>query len=70
MSRATPPAPRSSVYSLPCNDVDACRKLYEQRKRDSGGVTSDELRTMLRLQDDSARLEGIVADEDWTVLSV
>lgn len=57
-----------SVYSLPRNSVEACRSFYAARKRDRGGITPDEMRTMLHLQDDTEELSAVVAEEKWIVI--
>jgi hypothetical protein len=50
-----------TVWDLPRNDVEACARYYKRR----GMVSADEMRVMLRLQDDPAELEQLAAD--WKV---
>lgn len=53
-----------NVSSLPRNDIGACRRFYAER----GEIRRQDLRTMLRLQDDPADLMRIYADEKWQVI--
>jgi hypothetical protein len=58
------------ITDIKRNDVDACRAYYVKAKHERGGITPDEWRMMMRLQD-SEKLKDLTdafADEKWTVI--
>lgn len=50
--------PPTTIWDIPRNDIEACRAYWL-----TGKATSDDLHTMMMLQDDPAEL--IVAMRDW-----
>lgn len=50
----------SSVWDIRRNDIPACVALYEAR-----GVTPDEARVMIRLQDDPSEIMGLI--KTWKI---
>jgi hypothetical protein len=53
----------ASVFTVPRNDIAAARAFYEAK----GHLTDDEVRVLIKLQDDPSDLRAAMKAESWEV---